>query len=383
MKVGKPTSKRQTVRLRHKIQKASNAKQKKDRKAAKKNPQWVSRLKKDPGIPNLFPYKAKVLAEIEESRRRKEEDAQQRREIAKAQRTGRVVDAKGAAVPVMGDEDEDEDDDDMLLDLAGDDVEGEEGDEMEVQDESNPMAALLASAQARAQTFGNDDLAEDEDGEEEDDDDNDDEEEGNEEGNDEWGGIPINPTTTTKTSKNSNPTTTPTSQPTRKPLPKLALQDPIKAITTLIIQMQKTTDGIQRLITHYQIPPLVTAGSDTTTRFLVDVARKRGRLGRGGVPNLNAAALCVLGDLNEGRVVLPSVSASSKSEGAGAGAGAGVGSKRMGAGVGAAGKGGDVLERGRVVQGVSVVAEMAKPFSIEGLFLGDAAKSGGDERMDV
>ena len=88
MKVGKPISKRVPVRLRHKIQKASAAKQRKQRKEAKTNPQWRSRLKKDPGIPNLFPYKAKVLAEIEEARRKKEEDVQRRREIAKAQRQG-------------------------------------------------------------------------------------------------------------------------------------------------------------------------------------------------------------------------------------------------------------------------------------------------------
>ncbi|EME49544.1 hypothetical protein DOTSEDRAFT_122313, partial [Dothistroma septosporum NZE10] len=69
MKVGKPKSKRVPVRLRHKIQKASANKQRKERKDAKKNPQWRSRLKKDPGVPNLFPYKDKVLAEIEESKR--------------------------------------------------------------------------------------------------------------------------------------------------------------------------------------------------------------------------------------------------------------------------------------------------------------------------
>ena len=74
MKVGKPKSKRVPVRLRNKIEKASSAKQRKARKEAKKNPQWKSRLKKDPGIPNLFPYKAKVLAEIEEGRRKKEEE---------------------------------------------------------------------------------------------------------------------------------------------------------------------------------------------------------------------------------------------------------------------------------------------------------------------
>ncbi|KAF7193026.1 GTPase grn1 [Pseudocercospora fuligena] len=154
MKVGKPQSKRVPVRLRHKIQKASANKQRKARKDAKKNPQWRSRLKKDPGIPNLFPYKDKPPA------------------------------------------------------------------------------------------------------------------------------------------------------PKAKPLPKSVLADPIKPVTRLITKLSTTQTGIQQLLDYYKLPPLVTAGSDTTTRFLIDVARKKGRLGPGGVPSLNGAALAVLGDLNEGRLKL-------------------------------------------------------------------------------
>ncbi len=45
-----------------------------------KDPTWRSRLKKDPGIPNLFPYKERILHEIEEKRRLKEEEAMRRRE---------------------------------------------------------------------------------------------------------------------------------------------------------------------------------------------------------------------------------------------------------------------------------------------------------------
>jgi nuclear GTP-binding protein len=76
------------VRLRHKIEKKSAAKQRKDRKLAKKNPEWRTKLKKDPGIPNLFPYKDKLLKEIEETRERKKEEAARRRELAKAAKTG-------------------------------------------------------------------------------------------------------------------------------------------------------------------------------------------------------------------------------------------------------------------------------------------------------
>lgn len=50
------------------------------------DPTWRSKLKKEPGIPNLFPYKDKILAEAEEQRRRREEDNARRRQLAKEQK---------------------------------------------------------------------------------------------------------------------------------------------------------------------------------------------------------------------------------------------------------------------------------------------------------
>ncbi|KAI1487257.1 P-loop containing nucleoside triphosphate hydrolase protein [Biscogniauxia mediterranea] len=160
----KPKSKRTPVRLRHKIEKASAAKQRKARKEAKKNPQWKSKLKKDPGIPNLFPYKEKILHEIEEARRRKQEEQQRRRELARAAKTG------GAA--------EEANEDDAAIDVSGD--EGAEGfedsemmDEDDVDDSANPMAALLASARAAAEQYDRElqsgDDMEDDDSEDDDD----------------------------------------------------------------------------------------------------------------------------------------------------------------------------------------------------------------------
>ncbi|KAI9050883.1 hypothetical protein LZ554_005000 [Drepanopeziza brunnea f. sp. 'monogermtubi'] len=153
-KPGKPKSKRRPVRLRESIKKASAAKQKKDRKAGKKNPEWRSKLKKDPGIPNLFPYKDKILAEIEEGRRRKAEEAEKRRADAKATKTGektgeqveREVEARmeGVAEEDIMDEDMDED----------------------LDEDANPMAALLASARAAAQEY-EDDLESDDDDDDE------------------------------------------------------------------------------------------------------------------------------------------------------------------------------------------------------------------------
>ncbi|KAI7598471.1 hypothetical protein KC319_g13969, partial [Hortaea werneckii] len=119
------------------------------------------------------------------------------------------------------------------------------------------------------------------------------------------------------------------------------------AVSALVDRMQNTADGIQRILTFYAIPPLVTAGSDTTSRLLVEVARKRGRLGRGGVPNLHAAALIILNDLNEERLKLPAVANESKKA-----------SKALGKGE------------------VQVVGEAKPAFTIEGLFGDDGI--GGD-----
>ncbi|KAL8716482.1 MAG: hypothetical protein Q9225_006192 [Loekoesia sp. 1 TL-2023] len=134
-KPGKPKSKRTPVRLRHKIEKASAAKQRKQRKLAKKNPEWRTRLKKDPGIPNLFPYKDQILQQIEEKKRLKDEESLRRREEA---RNGVV--ANGIVSDAVNAEDG-EGNEDVLDETMEDEAPAES---------SNPMAALLASAKARA-----------------------------------------------------------------------------------------------------------------------------------------------------------------------------------------------------------------------------------------
>ncbi|KAJ2782993.1 nuclear GTP-binding protein nug1 [Coemansia javaensis] len=60
-------SKRLTLKQQHKIHKRATEKHRKDRREAKRNPQR-KKLKKDPGIPNLLPFKDKVLQQIEEHR---------------------------------------------------------------------------------------------------------------------------------------------------------------------------------------------------------------------------------------------------------------------------------------------------------------------------
>ncbi|KAL1878518.1 hypothetical protein VTK73DRAFT_7946 [Phialemonium thermophilum] len=155
----KPKSKRTPVRLRHKIEKASAAKQRKARKLAKKNPEWRSKLKKDPGIPNLFPYKEKLLQQIEETRMRRKEEAQRRKELTRAAKTGESEAKPGdEEEPMDGDEAEAFVDDEAMDEDGSDDVD----------DESNPMAALLASARRAAKKYdreleSGDDMDEDDD----------------------------------------------------------------------------------------------------------------------------------------------------------------------------------------------------------------------------
>ncbi|KAF7544076.1 hypothetical protein G7Z17_g10236 [Cylindrodendrum hubeiense] len=174
----KPTSKRGTTRLRQKIVKASAAKQKKLRKLGKKNPEWRSKLKKDPGIPNLFPYKEKVLQEIEEARLKKADDAKKRKEMAKAAKTGvakneQVMEDVDVVEDGLDDMDDMDDDEDMDEDV----------------DESNPMAALIASARAAAAKYDKQ-LADDSDMDDDDESDS---------GNDRGGEMPIGQASSRKT----------------------------------------------------------------------------------------------------------------------------------------------------------------------------------------
>ena len=82
-------------------------------------------------------------------------------------------------------------------------------------------------------------------------------------------------------------------------LPPKQITDPLPAISLLLARLGM----LSTLVKTYEIPTLVpSSDGDLTVDFLVQVARKRGRLGKGGVPNLNAAAMGVLSDWRDGRV---------------------------------------------------------------------------------
>ena len=87
-------------------------------------------------------------------------------------------------------------------------------------------------------------------------------------------------------------------------LPPKAISDPIPAITLLLARLQENATAYEQMFKYYDLPPLMSDDQqgDYTTDYLVQVARKRGRLGKGGVPNLESAAKCVLNDWRDGRI---------------------------------------------------------------------------------
>ncbi|TPX65462.1 hypothetical protein SpCBS45565_g05124 [Spizellomyces sp. 'palustris'] len=74
----KAKSKRVSAAMRYKVEKKVAEHHRKQRREAKKNPQ-PKRLKKDPGIPNLFPFKDKLLQQAEDSKRKAAEEKERQR----------------------------------------------------------------------------------------------------------------------------------------------------------------------------------------------------------------------------------------------------------------------------------------------------------------
>jgi nuclear GTP-binding protein len=85
-------------------------------------------------------------------------------------------------------------------------------------------------------------------------------------------------------------------------LPSSAVLDVRPAIDEILARLSKA-GLLQELADTYGIPGLAMSEyTDSTTEFLVQVARKRGRLGRGGIPLLESAGKIVLNDWCAGRI---------------------------------------------------------------------------------
>jgi nuclear GTP-binding protein len=109
-------------------------------------------------------------------------------------------------------------------------------------------------------------------------------------------------------------------------VPPKQINDPIAAVSLLLRRFSTSQTLFQKLLDVYGIPPLANlAIADLTKNFLIEVARKRGRLGKGGVPNLDSAAVAVIMDWRDGRIqgwIDPPVVTSAAKEGIQAASGA-------------------------------------------------------------
>ncbi|CAD1781836.1 similar to Saccharomyces cerevisiae YER006W NUG1 GTPase that associates with nuclear 60S pre-ribosomes, required for export of 60S ribosomal subunits from the nucleus [Maudiozyma barnettii] len=95
-------------------------------------------------------------------------------------------------------------------------------------------------------------------------------------------------------------------------LPPKFILDPYPAILMLVKRLSKSNEMTESFKKLYEIPPIPANDADTFTKhFLIYIARKRGRLGKGGIPNLASAGLSVLNDWRDGKIlgwVLPNAS---------------------------------------------------------------------------
>lgn len=86
-------------------------------------------------------------------------------------------------------------------------------------------------------------------------------------------------------------------------LPPKQITDPIPAVALLLQRLSASPGLYDKLLNIYGcLAPTPASDGDLTTGFLVQVARKRGRLGKGGIPNVYAAAMTVITDWRDGRV---------------------------------------------------------------------------------
>ncbi|KAM3161991.1 CP-type G domain-containing protein [Lachancea thermotolerans] len=138
-------------------------------------------------------------------------------------------------------------------------------------------------------------------------------------------------------------------------LPAKHIVDPYPAVLMLVKRLSKSEEMTEAFKRLYDLPPIPAADANSFTKqFLIHVARKRGRIGKGGIPNLSSAGISVLNDWRDGKIlgwVLPN---SSKD-----------GSHNE------ASTGGSAIESKKAPQRVeqtSVVSEWSKEFDLDGLF---------------
>lgn len=145
-------------------------------------------------------------------------------------------------------------------------------------------------------------------------------------------------------------------------LPPKYIIDPYPSVLMLVKRLSKSEEMTQSFKNFYEIPPIPAPDADTFTKhFLIHVARKRGRLGKGGIPNLASAGLSVLSDWRDGKFlgwVLPKASKNTTELNIDNNSGSGSGSTiSTGATVAPA-----------KVEQTTIVSEWSKEFDLDDLF---------------
>lgn len=86
-------------------------------------------------------------------------------------------------------------------------------------------------------------------------------------------------------------------------LPPKQIDDPVPAVSLLLKRLLADPELKSYLQVTYGLPPLLDVSFNSlVTDFLVQVARKKGRLGKGGIPDLKGAAHAVIVDWRDGRI---------------------------------------------------------------------------------
>lgn len=106
MRVKRRKSKRVSTRMREGIKKKASSQRRKERKHARKDITWKSKRVKDIGIPSSFPYKGRILMDIEEKRRQKQEDLERRKEERRKQRESMMGEDGGIEISKEQEEEE-------------------------------------------------------------------------------------------------------------------------------------------------------------------------------------------------------------------------------------------------------------------------------------
>lgn len=101
-------------------------------------------------------------------------------------------------------------------------------------------------------------------------------------------------------------------------IPEKQIEDPINAVSYLLNKLSKDNLMAESFKEFYRLPSVASVNlDDFTKKVLIHIARNQGRLGRGGIPNLHAAACIVLKDWRDGKFqgwTLPKSSAKAEDE---------------------------------------------------------------------